>query len=373
MIPLSKPDIGEAEEAAVVEVLRSGMLAMGSRTQALERAWADYCGVAHAVFMCNGTVALEAVLRSLGIGHGDEVVTVSFSFNATVSAILQVGATPVFVDVRERDFCIDPELVEAAITPRTRAVLPVHLYGLTADMGPLEAIARSHDLHLIEDAAQSVGATYAGRRAGSFGPAMFSLYATKNVMSGEGGMATTNDDGLADRLRMYRNHGMRQRYQHDTLGSNFKPTDIAAALGSAQLARADEGIRQRTAHAARLSEALADYLIPTVPPGRTHAWHQYTMRFPGERDAVADGLRERGIGTLAYYPLPIHRQPYIQAYVPRAASLDLPITDRLASEVLSIPVRANLAPGELDEVVAAVREVARPPSASARATTGQRS
>ncbi len=360
MIPLSRPDIGEAEETAVLEVLRSGMLAMGSRTQALEEAWADYCGVRHAIFMSNGTLALEAVLRSLGIGQDDEVITVSFSFNATTSAILQVGATPVFVDVRESDFCIDPELVEAAITPQTRAILPVHLYGLTADMGPLEAIARSHHLHLIEDAAQAVGATCAGRRAGSFGPAMFSLYATKNVMSGEGGMATTADDGLADRLRMYRNHGMRERYRHDELGSNLKPTDLAAAIGSAQLARADEGIRRRTAHATRYMEALADYMTPSVPVGRVHVWHQYTMRFPGERDAVADGLRERGIGAIAYYPVPIHRQPYLQEYLPGAASIALPVTDRLASEVLSIPIRANLTPSDLDAVIAAVREVATP-------------
>jgi len=149
MIPLSRPDIGEAEETAVVDVLRSGMLAMGTRTRTLEEAWAEYCGVRHAVFMSNGTVALEALLRALGIGRGDEVITVSFSFNATASTVLQVGATPVFVDVRESDFCIDPELVEAAVTSRTRAILPVHLYGLTADMGPLEAIARAHDLHLI--------------------------------------------------------------------------------------------------------------------------------------------------------------------------------------------------------------------------------
>jgi dTDP-4-amino-4,6-dideoxygalactose transaminase len=372
MIPLSRPDIGELEEAAVLEVLRSGMLAMGSRTQALEEQWADYCGARHAVFMSNGTVALEAILRALDIGPGDEVITVSFSFNATVSTILQVGASPVFVDVRESDFCIDPDLVEAAITPRTRAVLPVHLYGLTADMGPLEAIARNHGLHLIEDAAQAVGASYAGRRAGSFGPAMFSLYATKNVMSGEGGMATTDDDGLADRLRMYRNHGMRERYRHESLGSNLKPTDLVAALGSAQLSRAEEGIRRRTEHATRLSDALSEYQVPAVPEGRRHVWHQYTMRFPEGRDAVADGLRQRGIGTLAYYPVPVHRQPYLREYVPGAASLHLPVTDTLASEVLSIPVRANLAPGEVEAVIDAVREVATPSSAAAPVTPGER-
>ena len=209
MIPISRPDIGPAEEEAVLEVLRSGMLAMGRRTVAFEEAWAAYCGVRHAVLMSNGTVAQEAVLHALGIGPGDEVITVSFSFNATVSVILRAGATPVFVDVREDDFCMDAGKVEAAITPRTKAIMPVHLYGLMADMDPLVEIADRHGLAIIEDAAQAHGAAYRGKRAGQFGPAMFSLYATKNLMTGEGGFATTDDDGVADRLRLFRNHGMR--------------------------------------------------------------------------------------------------------------------------------------------------------------------
>ena len=235
MIPISRPDIGSDEEQAVLDVLRSGMIAMGRRTAEFEEAWAAYCGVRHAVLMANGTVALEAVLRALGIGPGDEVVTVSFTFNATVSAILQTGARPVFVDVRADDFCMDPERVEAAITPRTKAIMPVHLYGLMADMDPLVAIAERHDVAIVEDAAQAHGARYRGRRAGRFGPAMFSLYATKNLMTGEGGFATTDDDALADRLRLYRNHGMRVRYEHEALGTNLRPTEIAAALGLAQL------------------------------------------------------------------------------------------------------------------------------------------
>ena len=291
---------------------------------------------------------------------GDEVITVSFSFNATASAILQTGATPVFVDVAASDFCIDPALVEAAITERTRAIMPVHLYGLLADMDALEGIARRYALPIVEDAAQAVGATYSGKRAGRFGPAMFSLYATKNVTSGEGGMATTDDDQLAERLRLYRNHGMRVRYLHDELGTNLKPTDIAAAIGLVQLEKADEMARRRRHNASRLSEALADFHIPTTPAGREHVWHQYTMRFPGERDAVAAALRERGVGTLAYYPVPIHRQPYLRSRLPAAADLHLPVTDRLADEVLSIPVRPNLTDEELEQVIDAVRSVATP-------------
>ena len=370
MIPISKPDIGPAEEEAVLEVLRSGMLAMGKKTAAFEEAWAAYSGVRHAVMMSNGTVATEAILRCLGIGPGDEVITVSFSFNATVSTILQAGATPVFVDVDETDFCMDPALVEAAITPRTAAIMPVHLYGLMADMAPIMEIARRHGLRVIEDAAQAHGATYDGKRAGSFGPAMFSLYATKNLMTGEGGIATTDDDELADRLRLYRNHGMRRRYYHDELGTNFKPTDLAAALGLAQLPRLDERTARRRRNAARLTEGLRGYLTPQVPAGREHVWHQYTMRFPGERQRVIDGLTERGIGTLIYYPVPIHRQAYLQALLPGVADLDLPVTNRLAGEVLSIPVHPRLTDEELSQIIAAVREVATPSDVVAASATG---
>lgn len=367
MIPLSRPDIGPAEEAAVLEVLRSGMLAMGRRTAAFEETWAAYCGVRHAILMANGTLAQEAVLRGLGIGPGDEVICPSFTFNATASVVLQVGARPVFVDVRAEDFCLDPDRVEAAVTPRTKAIMPVHLYGLMADMDPLVAIAERHGLTIIEDAAQAHGATYRGRRAGTFGPAMFSLYATKNLMTGEGGFATTDDDALADRIRLYRNHGMRQRYYHEALGTNFKPTDLAAALGLAQMERLDERTAQRRQNAARLTAGLRGYLTPGLPEGREHVWHQYTMRFPGERDAVAAGLAERGVGTLVYYPVPVHRQAYLQAFVPGAAELDLPVTEQLAAEVLSIPVRPNLTEAELEAVIAAVREVASPVGAPARA------
>ena len=360
MIPISTPDIGPAEEDAVLGVLRSGMLAMGKRTDEFEAAWADYCGVRHAIFMANGTIALEAVLRALGIGPGDEVITVSFTFNATVSAILLTGARPVFVDVREDDFCMDPELVAAAITPRTKAIMPVHLYGLMAEMDPLVELAEQHGIRIIEDAAQAHGASDHGRRSGQFGPAMFSLYATKNLMTGEGGFATTDDPRVADQIRLYRNHGMRVRYHHESLGSNFKPTDLAAALGLAQLARLDERTARRRVHAARLSEGLQGYLTPGVPAGREHVWHQYTMRFPGERQRVVDGLAERGIGSLIYYPIPVHRQAYLQELIPGVADQDLPVTNRLADEVLSIPVRPTLEDHELQAVIDAVRAVASP-------------
>jgi perosamine synthetase len=361
VIPVSRPMFGPEEEAAVVDVLRSGVVAMGPRTREFEEAWAVYCGVRHAVFMANGTVALEAAVLALEIGEGDEVIVPSFTFNGTASALVRWGARPVFVDVREEDFNLDPDLVEAAITPRTRAIMPVHLYGLMADMGPLQEIAARHGLLILEDAAQAHGATYGGRRAGSLGAAaMFSLYATKNLTTAEGGFVTTDDDAVAERLRLFRNHGMERRYHHDRLGTNFKPTDIAAAIGLVQLGRLDERNELRRRNAARLNEGLRGYLTPRVPAGREHIWHQYTVRFPGERDTVAAALEERGVGTMVYYPIPVHRQRYLQEFLPGVDRQPLPVTDRLAGEVLSLPVRPDLTDQELDAIIAAVREVASP-------------
>jgi dTDP-4-amino-4,6-dideoxygalactose transaminase len=361
MIPVSRPDLGRDEEAAVLEVMRSGSLAMGPRTRMFEDAWAMYCGVRHAVLMANGTLALEAILAAMGIGPGDEVVTVSFTFNATVSAVLRVGARPAFVDVRADDFTMDPDRVADAITTRTRAIMPVHLYGLMADMAPLATLAERHGLAIIEDAAQAHGATYGGRRAGGFGPAMFSLYATKNLTAGEGGFATTDDPAMAERLRLMRSHGMRERYYHHELGTNYRPTDLAAAIGLVQLGRLDERNARRRANAARLTTGLRGYLTPMVPPGRDHVWHQYTLRLPGRRDRVRDRLLERGIGCAVYYPVPVHRQPYLQGVMPEAARLPLTVTDALADEVLSIPVRPDLTEAEIDRIVETVRDVAGPP------------
>ena len=230
-----------------------------------------------------------------------------------------------------------------------------------ADVEPLQAIADRHGLLFIEDAAQSHGATYRGRRAGSFGAAaMFSLYATKNITTGEGGFVTTNDDGVEARLRLLRNQGMDRRYHHDELGTNLRPTDIAAAIGLVQLDHLDERNERRRENAARLTDGLRGYMTPGVPAGRKHVWHQYTVRFPGERDRVAAALAGRGVGTMIYYPIPVHRQPYLRDFVPDAERSSLPVTDRLAAEVLSLPVRPDLADEEIDTIIAAVREVASP-------------
>lgn len=354
VIPLARPDLGVAEEQAVLDVLRSGVLAMGPRCRELEDAWAARCGVRHAVYLANGTLGLEALLQGLGIGPGDEVITVAFTFNATISAILRVGATPVLVDVNEDDHDMDVRAAEAAVTHRTRAILPVHLYGLMADMAPLQALAARHGLALVEDAAQAVGASYRGRAAGSFGPAMFSLYATKSITSGEGGMVTTDDDRLASAVRRSRDQGMTERYRHDHLGTNLRPTEISAAIGLVQLQRLDSILERRRDHAGRLTAALGQVQVPSVPDGRVHAWHQYTIRLPGRRDAVATRLAALGVGTGVYYRTPVHRQPYLREHAPSAAAASLPVTERLADEVLSLPVRANLSREELGAVIDAV-------------------
>jgi perosamine synthetase len=342
VIPLSKPEIGPPEETAVLKVLRSGMLAMGEKTEELEHDWALYCGVRHAVFMANCTVALEAILHCLNVGYDAGVIMPSFSFFATLSAVWRGFGAPIFVDIGP-DFCMDPNKVEDAITPRTKAILPVHLYGLPADMGPLREIAERRNLLLIEDAAQAIGASYKGFHAGALGhAAMFSLYATKNVMSGEGGMVTTNDDQLADKLRLFRHH--------ESFGTNLRPTDLTAAIAIEQLCRYRPGLLRRRNHAAVLTlklKGLPGVVTPTVPAGRTHVWHQYTLRVQ-HRDVFAQKLKERGIGTGVYYPVPIHRQQ------PVAFVGELPETDKAAAEVLSIPVRPNLqmTAAEIAEVTA---------------------
>src|SRR3954464_7981763 len=258
MIPIARPDIGQEEIDAVAEVMRSGMIVQGKRVAELEERWAEFCGVKHAIAVSNGTVALTRSYAGAGREPGDEVITVSHTFNATVSSILFTGATPVFVDIEPDTYLIDAARIEAAITPRTRVISPVHLFGLVADMDMITAIADRYGLTVVEDAAQAHGATFRGRRAGSFGHGAFSLYGTKNMTTGEGGFVTTNDDGLADFLRLYRSQGMRQRYHHEILGYNFRMTDINAAIGLVQFEKLPRNTARRQAIAARYDEAFGE-------------------------------------------------------------------------------------------------------------------
>jgi dTDP-4-amino-4,6-dideoxygalactose transaminase len=354
VIPIARPDLGPEELAAVADVLGSGMIAQGRKVAELEERWAAFVGVEHAVAMANGTLALMSIFTGIGLEPGDEVITVSHTFAATANAILFTGATPVFIDIEPDTFLIDAKKVEAAITPRTRAICPVHLFGLVADMDMIRAIADRHGLVVVEDACQAHGATFRGRKAGSFGHGAFSLYATKNMTTAEGGFVTTSDDRLADWLRLYRNQGMRSRYQFEILGFNFRLTDMAAAIGLAQLAKLERNTARRQEIAADYDAAFADLPVrlPVTPDGRTHVFHQYTLDVGAQRDAILADLREAGVGADVYYPVPVHRQEYIME---RGLHADLPVTDSAAARTLALPIFPGLSDGEQQQVIDAVR------------------
>lgn len=351
-IPISRPDIGDEEKRAVLEVLDSGMLAMGPRVAALEDSFTQAIGTRHAVATSSGTTALHLALLAHGVGPGDEVITSPFTFIASVNAILFCGAKPVFADIDPVTFNIDPDHLDAAITERTKVLMPVHLYGQPARMDRISEIARKHGLALVEDAAQAIGATFKGRAVGSFGTACFSLYATKNVVSAEGGVVTTDDDQVADRMRLLRNHGMRTRYQYEGLGYNFRMTDVHAAIAQVQLAKMPESTRRRRENARTLTDGLRGVVTPQVAAGGDHVWHQYTVRVPdGRRDEFAKRLGELGIGTGIFYPIGVHRFPHVAEI---AGEYTLPVTDRAAQEVLSLPVHPLLEAGDLERIIGAV-------------------
>jgi dTDP-4-amino-4,6-dideoxygalactose transaminase len=355
MIPIAKPLIGEEEKRAVLEVLDSGILTQGPRVAAFEVAFAKMAGVKYAVATSSGTTALHVALLVHGIRPGDEVITTPFTFIASANSILYVGARPVFADIDPGTFNIDPRQIEAAITPRTKAVLPVHLFGLPADMDPIMEIADKHRLVIIEDACQSHGAEYKGKKVGSFGTGCFSLYPTKNITSAEGGMVTTNDAEIAENCRVIRQQGMRRRYYHDELGFNFRMTDIHAAIGLAQLQKLERFNQARIANAQYLSAHLRGVVVPEVLPGYRHVFHQYTVRIPGgRRDALLDHLRERGVSTGVYYPVPVHQQTFYTQGL--GYNLRLPESERAAAEVLSLPVHPALCHNDLETIVAAVNE-----------------
>ena len=353
MINIAAPQMGDEEKQAVLEVLDSGILAQGPRVAAFEQAFAEFCGVKHAIATSSGTTALHTALLAHGIGEGDEVITSSFTFIASANSVLYTRAKPVFVDLDPVTFNLDPALIEAAITERTRAIMPVHLFGLCADMDPILAIAEKHNLAVIEDACQSHGATYQGKPAGSFGTGTFSLYPTKNMTSAEGGMITTNDDALDTECRIIRQHGMRRRYYHDDLGFNFRMTDVHAAIGLEQLKKLPKFNAARQRNAAFLSEHLSGVITPQIPEGREHVFHQYTVRVPdGQRDELIEHLKANEIGCGVYYPVPVHQQSYYTKELGYDQSL--PITEQAALEVLSLPVHPGLSPADLETIVDAV-------------------
>jgi len=353
-IPITRPAVGREEADAAAEAIMSGALAQGPRVAEFERRFAELVGVKHAIAVANGTLAEEAIIQGLGIKPGDEVITVGHTFSATAAAILRAGATPRFVDIDPVTWLMDPAAAAAAITPKTKALMPVHLFGLIADMNALGALAAKHNLAMIEDACQAVGATQNGKQAGSFGVGAFSLYATKNITSGEGGMITTNDDTLNEWLRTFRSQGMKVRYLHEMLGTNYRMTDIAAAIGTVQLGKLEQFTAARVAAAARYDALLAGAPIVRqgAPAGNLHVYHQYTVHVGPARDEIVKDLANDGIGTGIYYPIPVSQQPYIKE---RGLDVALPVTDALAKGCLSLPMFAAITAAEQEEVAASLR------------------
>lgn len=358
-IPPAKPLIGEEEIEAVTRVMRTGMVAQGPEVAAFEGEFSSVAGGAECIAVNSGTSALHMGLLAAGIGPGDEVIVPSFTFAATANSVALTGATPVFVDIDPLTFCMDPAAAKAAITSRTKGIMPVHLYGNPADLGALEVIADEAGLMIFEDAAQAHGASLHGRAVGSVGSfGAFSFYPTKNMTAGEGGMVTTGDPEIARKVRLLRNQGMERRYANEVVGFNTRMTDIHAAIGRVQLTKLAGWTASRQSNARFLTENLKNVLTPHVADGAVHVYHQYTIRVEAsERDSMMNALKdEYGVGSGVYYPIPNHRLPSLEHFAP---GLDLPRTEEAASSVLSLPVHPSLTEDELERVVVAVNAVAK--------------
>ncbi len=356
MIPIAKPIIGKEEQEAILEVINSGQLVQGARVQEFERRFAQLCGAEHAIATSSGTTALHIALLAHEIGAGDEVISSPFSFIASANCALYVGARPVFVDIDPDYFTIDPGKIEQRITSRTKAILPIHLYGQACDMDPILEIARKHSLAIIEDACQAHGALYKGRPVGSFGTACYSLYATKNITTIEGGMIVTNDAQIAERARLLRSHGSPRTYEHVVLGYNMRTTDLNAAVGLVQLNKLQDWNAKRRENAAYLSTGLEkapDVVTPKTREGCEHIFHQYTIRIPN-RDEAARKLREKGVGVGIHYPTPIHQQPL---YKQLGYTDSLPNAEAASREVLSLPVHPSLTKDDLDYIINTIKEL----------------
>lgn len=354
MIPAAKPIIGDEEREAVDRVLRSGMIAGGPEVAAFESEFSELVDGRHSIAVNSGTSALHMAFVAAGIKAGDEVIVPSFTFAATANSVVLAGGTPVFADIEENFFNMDPKSAEAAITPRTRALMPVHLYGHPAALREYKDIAARHNLLLFEDAAQAHAASLDGIPVGAWGVAgSFSFYPTKNMTSGEGGMVTTPCDHIARKTRLLRNQGMEKRYENEIAGYNTRMTDIHAAIGRVQLKKLAGWTKQRQDNAKFLDDNLKGVIVPPVADGAVHVYHQYTIRIVDQdRDAFAEEIGKRGIGSGVYYPIPNHRLP---SY---GLTLDLPVTEQVAKQCLSLPVHPSLSQGDLEKIVQVINAVA---------------
>lgn len=363
MIAISSVVFGEDVEREVLDTLRSGVVAQGPKVKRFEDQFAELVGVPHAVAVNNGTTALVAALEVQDLEPGDEVLTSPFTFVATLNAILDAGATVRFGDISESDFNLDAASIDARISDRTRVLMPVHLYGQTANMGDLVPIAQRHELAIVEDAAQAHGATFDGKGAGSFGTGCFSFYATKNLTTAEGGMITTSDAAVADRLRVLRNQGMRARYEYEMVGRNYRMTDLQASLALPQLGSYPDQVEQRRRNAELLLTGLKDVAGLTLPQelsGRGHVWHQFTVLLDDDatvdRDELSAGLAEHGVGSGIYYPRTAYDYACYREH-PRVIVEETPIATSVAARCLSIPVHARLTADDISTIVSSIRKV----------------
>ncbi|HPW72977.1 MAG: DegT/DnrJ/EryC1/StrS family aminotransferase [Methanothrix sp.] len=353
-ISIAKPTVGEEEIEAVGEVLRSGMLTQGEKVKNFEDEFSEYLGVDHSIAVGNGTIALDLALKGLGIRAGDEVISPAFTFIATANAILYQGAVPVFADVDRKTFNIDPDDLAEKITPRTRAVIGVHLYGQPIDLKAVAQICEDHKIALVEDCAQAHGARYKDEMVGSFGTGCFSFYPTKNMTTGEGGMITTNDDALANRLRLLRNHGDSGKYNHISLGYNYRMTNIQGAIGSVQLKRLEGFIARRIENARALNNTIKiDGLrVPFQMADVRHVYNQYVLMVeddsPVSREKLMEYLQASGIATAVHYPKAVYEQPL---YREMGLGKDIcPVSEDISRRVMSLPVHPSLSASDLEYI-----------------------
>ena len=364
-IPIAKPYFGEEEQQAVREVLESGYLASGPRTRQFEKDYAEFVGAKQAVLVTNGTVALDVALKSLKISSGDEVITSAFSFIASGNCILFQNAKPVFADIDPKTFNIDASDVAEKVTSKTKAIIPIYMFGQPANMDAIKEVAQDKKISVVEDAAQAHGAEYKNQKAGSIGDlGCFSFYATKNMTAGEGGMVTTSDQNLADRARLLINHGQNQKYHHKILGYNYRSTEMCAAIGLVQLKKLNRFNEKRIANAERLNQEISKLdglTVPYVDKDVKHVFHQYVIKvedsYPLNRDELADCLSKKGVGVAVHYPIAIYKQELYKQLGYK--DNQCPNTERACKQVLSLPVHPLVSKDDITYIIDALKEVSK--------------
>src|SRR5437867_6622219 len=364
MIPIAKPNLGEEERRAVIEVLDSGQFAQGAKVAEFEKRFAEYVGRGHGIAVSNGTAALHIALLAHGIGKGQEVVVPPLTFFASASTVILCGGKPTFADIDRNLYNMQPTHLKPAVTKRTRAVRPAHLYGQTAEMEPINEISEAHDLVVLEDACQAHGAEYHGEKAGNLGDtSCFSFYPTKNMTTGEGGMILTDDPKIAEQCRLLRDHGQRAKYDHVLIGYNYRMTEVAAAIGLVQLKKLDGFVRKRRENAARLTKGISQIegLAPPVEGNwMLHSYYQYIVRvedgFPLSRDSVVQRLTSEGIGSRPSYPGVMYRQ---KAFRKRPAERSK-VAEETVPRLFEIPVHPLVSSSDIDTILSAMDRLRGP-------------